>query len=345
MRQGRNPSRRIVVRLVAGWSSPVARRAHNPKVGGSNPPPATNPLEVPALRRRLAIEICAVFRIFALFCNCAVFCACAVPPNAPSLVPTNAVDSATHLRLLFEDDFDGSRLDKAKWFWCYPSGSRHNCTNNQSGIPYREREQYRASQLTVGGGSLHLIAVRHSVKAHFPWTSGMVTTGGPFENGPPHPTFAFKYGYAEMRARLPAGRGFWPAFWLLPASGAWPPEIDVMEWQGAQPRRDFMTVHFSTKSTQNDSIGATFHGPNFANAFHVYAVDWEPGALTWYVDNIARFTVTAKQIESRGGRFPNVPMYVLANLAVGGWVSPPNRRTPSPAAMIIDYVRVWNQRP
>jgi beta-glucanase (GH16 family) len=192
---------------------------------------------------------------------------------------------------------------------------------------------------------LSLVAARHSIKPRFPWTSGMVTTGGPFETGPPQPTFAFAYGYAEMRAKLPAGHGFWPAFWLLPADGSWPPEVDVMEWQGAQPRRDYMTVHFSDKHSKNDSLQGTYDGPNLSQAYHVYAIDWEPNALTWYVDGVARLSVTARQIEGRGGKYLRSPMYLLANLAVGGWVSPPNRHTRSPASMKIDYVRVWDRRP
>jgi hypothetical protein len=248
-------------------------------------------------------------------------------------------------RLLFDDEFAGSKLDRSKWFWCYPNASPKNCTNNQYGIRYREREQYRLTQLVVGGGTLSLVAARRSVKPHFPWTSGMVTTGGPFEKGPPQPAFAFKYGFAEARAKLPAGRGFWPAFWFLPASGAWPPEIDVMEWQGAQPHRDYMTVHFSDKHSKNDSLQGIYDGPNLSQAYHVYAIDWEPNALTWYVDGVDRLSVTAKQIEARGGRLPSDPMYVLVNLAVGGWVSPPNKHTRSPASMKIDYVRVWDRRP
>jgi beta-glucanase (GH16 family) len=257
----------------------------------------------------------------------------------------NAAGTGMKARLLFEDEFAGSKLDKSKWFWCYPYGSRDDCTNNQHGIRYREQEQYRASQLVVGDGALSLVAVRHSVKPHFPWTSGMVTTGGPFETGAPQPSFAFKYGYAEMRAKLPAGHGFWPALWLLPASGAWPPEIDIMEWQGAQPHRDYMTVHFSDKYFKNDSLQGIYDGPNLSQAYHLYAIDWEPNGLTWYVDGVARFSVTAKQIEARGGRLPDSPMYLLMNLAIGGWVSPPNRHTPSPALMKIAYVRVWGRRP
>jgi beta-glucanase (GH16 family) len=263
--------------------------------------------------------------------------------TAPPTLDADRAGRKAHL--LFDDEFAGSKLDKSKWFWCYPDGSGDNCTNNQHGIPYREQEQYRESQLVVGDGVLSLVAVRHSVKPRFPWTSGMVTTGGPFENGPPKPTFAFTYGCAEMRAMLPAGHGFWPAFWLLPASGAWPPEIDVMEWQGAQPRRDYMTVHFSDTHSKNDSLQGVYDGPNLSRAYHVYAIDWERNALTWYVDGAARFRVTARQIEGRGGKYLRSPMYVLLNLAVGGWISPPNKHTPSPASMKIDYVRVWDRRP
>jgi len=271
-------------------------------------------------------------------------CACGGGSGGTVVVPRSAgVQSAAHL--IFDDEFNGAKLDKSKWFWCYPSEAPDNCTNNQRGIPFREREQYRSSQLVVENGALRLVAVRRSVKPHFPWTSGMVTTGGPFERGSPHPTFAFKYGYAEMRAKLPEGRGFWPAFWLLPANGAWPPEVDIMEWQGAQPRRDYLTVHFSDKRSKNDSLQATFEGPNLSRAYHIYALDREPGVITWYVDGVARFEVTAKQIEERGGRFPSTPMYVLVNLALGGWVSPPNSHTPSPSSMTIDYVRVWDRRP
>jgi hypothetical protein len=114
--------------------------------------------------------------------------------NGGTAPPTlNADPTGMKARLLFDDEFAGSKLDKSKWFWCYPNGSHDNCTNNQHGIRYREQEQYRASQLVVGDGVLSLVAVRHSVRPRFPWTSGMVTTGGPFETGPPQPTFAFTY--------------------------------------------------------------------------------------------------------------------------------------------------------
>ena len=251
---------------------------------------------------------------------------------------------APSAHVIFDGEFTGTTLDTAKWFWCYPKRSAENCTNNQTGIPYPEQEQYRASQLVVGNGTLQLVATRQSVEPGFPWTSGLITTGGSFSR-PPRPTFDFTYGYAEMKAQLPAGAGFWPAFWLLPTSGKWPPELDVMEWQGGRPERDFMTVHFSDARKKNDSLGGTYDDPGLASGFHTYGVDWEPSAITWYVDGVVRKRVTADQFEARGATLPSEPMYLLVNLAVGGWLSGPDDATPSQASMVIQYVRVWNRLP
>jgi beta-glucanase (GH16 family) len=285
----------------------------------------------------------AIAALLLTFCVCGWGRAPAAASASPSLRHAAAAADA-RARLLFDDEFDGTLLDWSKWFWCYPYASDDYCTNGQKGIRYREEEQYRPTQLLVGGGALQLVALRHSVRRNFPWISGMVTTGGPFRN-PPHPTFAFLYGYAEMRAKLPAGDGFWPAFWLLPADGSWPPEIDVMEWQGGQPRKVHTTVHFSDRHSRNDSLTATFEVRHLTSEYHVYAVDWEPHALTWYVDGVPRFVVPSSEVEGRGGTYPRKPMYLLVSLALGGWVGPPNRHTPSPASMSVDYVRVWDRRP
>jgi len=270
----------------------------------------------------------------------------AAPTATPQPAPTPATTPAAtpSAQVIFDGEFTGTTLDTSTWVSCYPWGSAGSCTNNQYGIAYPEEEQYRASQLVVGDGTLQLVAARTSVKSGFPWTSGMITTGGPFV-WPPQPTFAYTYGYAEMRAQLPAGAGFWPAFWLVPANGSWPPEIDIMEWQGAQPQTDFMTVHFSDAHAKNDSLGGTYDSPGLSSGFHTYGVDWEPNAITWYLDGAARVRVTAAQFAARGATLPNLPMYVIVNLAVGGWVSGSNAQTPSPAALVVQYVRVWNRLP
>jgi beta-glucanase (GH16 family) len=133
----------------------------------------------------------------------------------------------------------------------------------------------------------------------------------------------------------------WPAFWLVPVN-QWPPEIDIMEWQGVGPRVDIVTVHWKDDQgrPQASSTGVDT-GVNLWEAYHTYGADWEPDAITWYFDGkpIKRFA--QKRL------IPNVPMIVILNLAIGGWE--PGQHSPQardfPATFSIDYVRIWNRKP
>jgi len=160
------------------------------------------------------------------------FCAVSVIIGA-SLFGTQSASAqrtATTLAvpLLFEDDFEGSSLNLKKWYRCYAdTDERVGCSNN----PGTELEWYQTGNVIVSGGLLHLVAREESVKPKFPYTSGLISTGGHLN----HPLFAFEYGYMEMRAKFPPGAGMWPAFWTLPADGTWPPEIDIVEGQGQKP--------------------------------------------------------------------------------------------------------------
>ncbi len=132
----------------------------------------------------------------------------------------------------------------------------------------------------------------------------------------------------------------WPAFWLLPVNGSWPPEIDAMEWQGGTPTIDYVTFHWQDAKGHRHQSGTPYDtGVDLSAAPHVYGVDWQPHAITWYFDGkpVKRSTNAAL--------IPNVPMYVILDLAVGGWISFPNPSTVFPATMSVDYVRVWNRKP
>jgi beta-glucanase (GH16 family) len=166
----------------------------------------------------------------------------------------------------------------------------------------------------------------------------MISTGGTPGS---QPSFAYLYGYAEARIALPEGKGMWPAFWIVPADRTWPPEIDFMEWQGVTPKVDIVTIHWGTaKHPQSDGTGV-HTGVNLANGFHVYGCDWEPNAVTWYFDG--------KPIKTYAdpSHIPNQPMYLILNLAIGGWergqLHP--RAKNFPATMLVDYVRVWPHKP
>lgn len=144
-----------------------------------------------------------------------------------------------------------------------------------------------------------------------------------------------------MRAKFPPGAGMWPGFWLLPADGSWPPEIDVMEWQGGTPTINYATIHWGKqRDGKHPQSGTAYDSKLDLSAdFHVYGVDWQADSVTWYFDGkvIKKFT--------RVSVIPHKPMYILIDLAVGGWISFPDVKTHFPAPMLVDYVRVWPHKP
>lgn len=150
-------------------------------------------------------------------------------------------------------------------------------------------------------------------------------------------TFSQTYGVFEMRAKLPAGRGLWPAFWLLPADKSWPPEIDIMEILGHEPSTLYTTLHSKADGAHTKSDIPAISIPDSSKDFHTYAVDWGPEVTIFYFDNkeVAR-RPTPKDM--------NKPFFILANLAVGGsWPGSPTAATPFPATYHIDWIRAWQR--
>jgi beta-glucanase (GH16 family) len=160
-----------------------------------------------------------------------------------------------------------------------------------------------------------------------PYTSGTIIS---------YPSFTTTYGFFETRAKLPAGQGLWPAFWLLDENLQWPPEIDIFEFIGGQYTTLEMHTHDSNSAY---AFGATSTVPDVSLDFHVYGLDWEADTITWYFDGVQQAqTATAPDLDQ--------PMYILLNLAVGGtgsWPGPTNSSTVFPANMQVDYVRVWQK--
>ena len=158
----------------------------------------------------------------------------------------------------------------------------------------------------------------------------------------------FTYGRVEARMKLPFGQGIWPAFWLLGADVAevgWPAsgEIDVMENVGREPSTVHGTIHGPGYSGGN-AIGRPYElseGERFADDFHVFALEWEPGALRWYVDGELFSTVTPDDVPTGTEWVYDHPFFLIFNIAVGGnWPGYPDDTTTFPQTMEIDYVRV-----
>jgi beta-glucanase (GH16 family) len=230
---------------------------------------------------------------------------------------------------LFEEDFDGNTLDTETWSTCY-YWRESDCTNEWND----ELQVYTDDNVEISGGSLVLTARQQDAEGFtmsderegFDFTSGMVTTES---------SFAFTYGYVEVRARVPSADGVWPAIWLLPINREWPPEIDIMEHVG-DPGVYYSTVH-PGDGTASSSL-ACRTTPEQTEGWHTFAADWQPGRVTFYLDGVECGTV------DQG--VPDVEMYLLLNVALGGeWAGPPRGGEDLPARMEVDWIRVSGQRP
>jgi beta-glucanase (GH16 family) len=163
--------------------------------------------------------------------------------------------------------------------------------------------------------------------------------------------FAQAYGRFEARIKIPRGQGIWPAFWMLgdnvkrvpwPDSG----EIDIMENIGREPAKVYGTIHgpgYSGKKSLGASFSLTPAQP-FADDFHIYAVEWEPSAIRFYVDDRLYETRTPKDLPAGTKWVYNHPFFILLNVAVGGfWPGSPDASSVFPQEMLVDYVRVYRK--
>lgn len=142
-----------------------------------------------------------------------------------------------------------------------------------------------------------------------------------------------RYGKIEVRAKLPGTQGMWPAIWLLPKNGSWPPEIDAMELLGSDPRRVYMTAHWGNRRhPQQDQ--SSFTGPDFTSDYHIFSIEWDRKSVRWLIDGVEQKVITR--------HVPNKPMYLIMNTSVGGdWPGDPDASTSFPQEFRIDYVRIY----
>jgi beta-glucanase (GH16 family) len=238
---------------------------------------------------------------------------------APGPLGNPSLAIASGWVLKFHDEFNGSTLNRAKWSTTFPWGARTNASNH-------ELEYYTDTAFHLADGVLRIQANRHTTHG-FKYTSGLISS---------YASFNLTYGYLEVRAQVPKGVGMWPAVWLAAHDETWPPEIDLLEIQGNNTIMNHMTNHYEDASgPQQKQYG--WAGPDFSKGFHTFGLEWTPKQLTWYIDGLQRFRTTSD--------IPSKPMYVIADLAVGGdWVGPPTATTAFPNSLKIAYIRVY-QRP
>jgi beta-glucanase (GH16 family) len=211
------------------------------------------------------------------------------------------------------------------------------CTNEAND----ELQWYQSDNLIVADGVLQIRAQEKTVFTldaegkgkTYDYTSGMISSGRETSDTTAPIGFSFQYGYIEIRAKVPKGRGLWSAFWLSPAIHNPKPEIDVLEILGHEPEVVHMSFHYSDQRSKE-----TWSGPDYSADWHVFAVDWRPEEIVWYIDGVERW----RYVESE--HIPATPMYLLVNLAVGGWAGAPDDSTIFPSYYEIDYVRVWHRQ-
>ena len=166
--------------------------------------------------------------------------------------------------------------------------------------------------------------------------------------------FSTQYGRLEARMKLPRGQGLWPAFWMLGENIAtvnWPEcgEIDILEVLGHQPGKLYGTAH-GPGSGGHYATGSSMTLPNgasFSDAYHVFAIEWMPGRIDWWMDGTKYYSLKATDLASGNRWVMDVgPFFVILNLAVGGsWPGNPDGTTEFPAELRIDYVRYYARLP
>jgi beta-glucanase (GH16 family) len=243
--------------------------------------------------------------------------------------------------LTWSDEFDGpdqSRPDQSRWAYDIGGGGWGN----------QELETYtnRVENAAIEQGALVITARAERYTGPDgiarDYTSARLKTQGHFTQ---------TYGRFEARIQIPRGQGLWPAFWMLGSdigTTGWPTcgEIDIMENIGREPNTVHGTFHGPGYSGAG-GIGSPFVSPDgkpFADGYHLYAVEWEPGEVRWYVDD--HLYETRKPSDLPGGArwvFDH-DFFLIMNVAVGGgWPGNPDGTSVFPQRMRVDYVRIYRR--
>jgi beta-glucanase (GH16 family) len=232
--------------------------------------------------------------------------------------------------LVWHDEFEGKKVNEENWTydiggWGWGNGEAQYYTSREENARLED--------------GLLVIEARQEKYENSYYTSARLKTQGIQE---------FKYGRVEARIKVPEGKGFWPAFWMLGAGfdgNNWPDcgEIDIMEFVGREP----------------DLVIGTLHGPGYSGAlglsqwnrqefnvpdeFHIYAIEWEEDTIRWYFDGVHYFTVDREDVGNREWVF-NQPFFIILNLAIGGTLGGTiGLDTEFPSQLLVDYVRVYQK--
>jgi len=266
------------------------------------------------------------------------FAAVLTPMIPLALVMPTVIAEEPVWKLVWDDDFNGPSLDYSKW----------EIEINAFGGGNNELQIYtdRSENVRMEEGCLVLEARRDN--------AGIAGTVREYSSGRIRSKRRgdWKYGRFEVRAKLPAGQGLWPAIWMLPTDeryGTWAAsgEIDIMEVKGQEPKVLWGTLHYGSPWPDNKHSGTQKHFTDIdlTKDFHTYGLEWEEGEMRWLFDG--EVWQVQKEWHSDNGPFPapfNEPFHMVFNLAVGGgFVGNPVPETPFPAKFMIDWIKVYQK--
>lgn len=245
---------------------------------------------------------------------------------------------------VFADEFDAPAIDRTAW--------RFDTSRNAVGWYNQEKQYYsdgRPENARIERGRLVIEARAETLdKARFPdWGGQKYSSARLIGQG----LKSWTYGFFEIRAKLPCGRGTWPAIWMLPEDPnvKWPAggEIDIMEHVGFEPGTVHQTIHTAAFNFANGTqLTKSFAVPDACTAMHRYQLLWTPEFLVTGIDDEPKYMV--RRVKGDRARWPfDKPMHLILNIAVGGNWGGRKGIDPAafPARMEIDYVRVYQPRP
>ncbi|HMM11283.1 MAG TPA: family 16 glycosylhydrolase [Bacteroidales bacterium] len=250
--------------------------------------------------------------------------------NDDSYTPEMATDgpvtpmSYPQMYLTWSDEFDGSAVNTENWGYNTGGGGWGN----------NELQIYTNTSTNsyVQDGKLHITAT----KINNTYFSARLITQGKRE---------FKYGRIDIRAKMPIGRGIWPALWMLGANFStvgWPRcgEIDIMEYLGHEPKKVHGSIHYFDGGHKSRTMSYSLtSNESFNDKFHIFSIVWQENAIRWYVDYQLYHEIKDTDIRFESFR---LPQFFIFNVAVGGnWPGNPDATTVFPQTMMVDYVRVF----
>jgi beta-glucanase (GH16 family) len=231
--------------------------------------------------------------------------------------------------LVWSDEFsgaDGTPVDPSKW--------QHETGGNNANHELEDYTDSLASSQQRGGN----LVITADTDGQGGYTSARINTAGQFTQ---------QYGRFEARAQLPYGQGIWPAFWMLGSNidqVSWPAcgEIDIMETIGTDVGENHGSLH--SPGWDPSGVYPLPDGAKLSDAFHTYAIEWDPGEIRFYVDDNLYETQDEGSAPDGAWVFGGQPFFIIINVAVGGdWPGAPDSTTSFPQRLLVDWVRVYQR--